>query len=196
VRLLLEKEERELEEERNSMLSYIEKVKNQLTVLAEENKALNESTEALKQENKGLKKKLNSLLKINNEPEITKDQNTFWTNEESNISEELDIFNDKGKPHDKLKMEGTPDELKLKPPDLSNQIAHLHQSYNREISTLKEQIKGLQKGSRDPNPKLRNNSTGAFDKNVESKEPSANHTPKTGLKYIKSPSKRQSNSQS
>lgn len=32
---------------------------------------------------KELKRKLNEILKIDNEAEITKDNNTFWTNEES-----------------------------------------------------------------------------------------------------------------
>jgi len=43
---------------------------------------MTEVLESMKQDNKGLKKKLNSLLRINDEMEISKDQNTntFWTN--------------------------------------------------------------------------------------------------------------------
>jgi FtsZ-binding cell division protein ZapB len=67
------------------MLIYIDKLKEKLINVSDENKTLNEQIETLKQENKGVKKKLHSLLKINNEIEIGKDQNTytntFWTNE-------------------------------------------------------------------------------------------------------------------
>lgn len=75
------------------MLIYIDKMKQKLIESIDENKIMQDNLESLKGQNKGLKKKINSLLKINNEIEIVKDQNgytaTFWTNEESNYSDQL-----------------------------------------------------------------------------------------------------------
>lgn len=79
------------------MLNVIDTLKAKVCPLLQETKAIQESFEIIKNENKSLKKKLNEILKID-EAEISKDNNclnTFWTNEESNFSEDFDLFNER-----------------------------------------------------------------------------------------------------